>query len=328
MTKIDVALIGAGRMGSVHGANAGQNPKLRLKYIVEPRAEAAAPLCAAFGAENAALERALADPEIAGVIVCSATAQHLDHINAALGAGKAVFSEKPIDLNLERVRAAAPVLDGAAFLLGFNRRFDPHVLALKQKLESGALGALESLHVVNHDPAAPPPGFIPTSGGLFKDFTIHDLDLARWLLDEPVVEVFAAASCLVDPEIGRLGDVDTARTVLRTESGRLCVISNTRRSGYGYDQRIEAFASKGMAAVGNVTADTVETFTEAGGQTAPIKDHFTTRYAASYRAEMEHFADMLHTGLAPRVSYADGLAALVLAEACAQSAASGAAVRL
>src|SRR5690606_16745410 len=131
--------------------------------------------------------------------------------------------------------------------------------------DAGAVGALESLHIVNHDPAAPPRGFIPTSGGLFKDFTIHDLDLARWLLDEPVVEVFAAASCLVDPEIARLGDVDTARTVLKTASGRLCVISNTRRSGYGYDQRVEAYGAAGMVCAGNPAVDTVHVLTEAGG---------------------------------------------------------------
>src|SRR5690606_33801573 len=276
MSHVDVVLIGAGRMGQVHGPNAARTPGLRLKYVVDPRGESARAMAGRTGAAVASLEQALADPGVGGVLVCSSTDRHLDQALAALDAGKAVFCEKPVDLDPGRARQAQPRFEGARFVLGFNRRYDPHFVALKRRLDEGAIGRLESLHVVNHDPAAPPPGFIPTSGGLFKDFTIHDLDLARWLLDEPFVEVFAAASCLVDPEIGRLGDVDTARTVLRTESGRLCVISNTRRSGYGYDQRIEAFASKGMAAVGNVSADTVEVFTEAGGQTAPIKDHFTT----------------------------------------------------
>lgn len=321
MTKIGVALIGAGRMGSVHGANAGQDPRLGLTYVVDPNPAAAAPLMAAYGAAHARLEQALADPAIAGVIICSATSQHLDHIIAALAAGKAVFCEKPIDLSLERVRAAAPQLDGAPFLLGFNRRFDPNIAALKRRLDSGALGALESLHIVNHDPSAPPPGFIPTSGGLFKDFTIHDLDLARWLLASPIVSVFSSASCLVDPEIGRLGDFDTARTILRTAAGQLCVISNTRRSGYGYDQRVEAYCARGMAHVANAVIDTTECVTETGAAKAPIFAHFTTRYAASYRAEMAHFADMLATGARAQVSYRDGLEALVLAEACAHSAA-------
>ncbi len=321
MTKIGVALIGAGRMGSVHGANAGQEARLCLKYVVDPNPAAAAPLIAAYGAAHAPLEQALSDPDIAGIIICSATSQHLDHANAALAAGKAVFCEKPIDLSLERVRAAAPQLDGAQFLLGFNRRFDPNIAALKRKLDSGALGALESLHIINHDPAAPPPGFIPTSGGLFKDFTIHDLDLAGWLLPSPIVSVFSSASCLVDPEIGRLGDVDTARAIMKTAAGQLCVISNTRRSGYGYDQRVEAYCARGMANVANAAIDTTECLSEAGAAAAPIFAHFSTRYAASYRAEMAHFADMLAAGARPQVSYRDGLQALVLAEACAQSAA-------
>jgi myo-inositol 2-dehydrogenase/D-chiro-inositol 1-dehydrogenase len=245
MDRIDVALIGAGRMGSIHGPNAGRHPGLRLKYVIDPRPEAAAAVGAPFGATTVTLDEALADSSIGGVLICSSTDQHLEHALAAVAAGKAVFCEKPLDLDLAKVVAAAPQLADARLVLAFNRRFDPHFAALKARVDAGAVGRLESLHLVNHDPASPPPGFIPTSGGLFKDFTIHDLDLARWLLGEEIAEVYAAASCLVDPEIGRLGDVDTARTVLKTTSGRLCVISNTRRSGYGYDQRIEAFGSSG-----------------------------------------------------------------------------------
>ena len=192
-------------------------------------------------------------------------------------------------------------------------------MRLKQQLDAGAIGRLESLHLINHDPAAPPPGFIPTSGGLFKDFTIHDLDLARWLLGEEPTTVYAVASCLVDAEIGRQGDVDTARTVLKTASGRLCVISNTRRSGYGYDQRIEAFGSAGMLCAGNVANDTVHVMTEAGDTAAPIRPAFAERYADAYRAEIEHFADVVHGRAQPQSGYADGIAALALAEACAWS---------
>ncbi|HYE43910.1 MAG TPA: inositol 2-dehydrogenase [Caulobacteraceae bacterium] len=323
-----VALIGAGRMGALHGANAARDRRLRLKYVVDHRGESAAALAGSLGARPADLATILADPEIAGVVVASSTDMHLEHCLAATAAGKAVFCEKPIDLDLDKARAAAPRLGDAPLLLGFNRRFDPDVAALKRALDAGAVGALETLHIVNHDPAAPPPGFIPTSGGLFRDFTIHDLDLARWLLGEEPVELYATASCLVDPEIGRLGDVDTARTLLRTASGRLCVISNTRRSGYGYDQRVEAYGAAGRVAIDNRRGDTVETATEEGALRSSILPDFPSRYAASYAAEMDHFADMLADGARPRAGFADGVAALALADACDRSHRTGRPVRL
>ena len=325
--RIEVALIGAGRMGQVHGPNAARHPGLKLKYVVDPRPEAAQAMCQRFDAQPATLEQALADPAIQGVLVCSSTDQHLANALAAVEAGKAVFCEKPIDLDLQKVLQTRSRFEGARFQLGFNRRFDPHFKALKHKLDAGVVGTLESLHIVNHDPASPPPGFIPTSGGLFKDFTIHDLDMARWLLGEEPVEVYATASCLVDPEIGRQGDVDTARTVLKTASGRLCVISNTRRSGYGYDQRIEAFGSAGMLCAGNVADDTVHTLTEAGALSAPIRPGFATRYAAAYRAQLDHYAEVAQGRVPSSVGYADGLAALALAEACGESARNGRAIR-
>jgi myo-inositol 2-dehydrogenase/D-chiro-inositol 1-dehydrogenase len=319
LDQIDIALIGAGRMGQIHGGNAARHPRLRLKYIVDPRPAASA-FAAQYDARLVTLEQALADPAVGGVLVCSTTDLHLEHALAAVGAGKAVFCEKPIDLDLDKVRAAQQRFDGARFLLGFNRRFDPQFIRLKQQLDAGTVGQLESLHLVNHDPAAPPPGFVPTSGGLFKDFTIHDLDMARWLMGEEPVQVFATASCLVDPDIGREGDVDTARCVLKTASGRLCVISNTRRSGYGYDQRIEAFGALGMIRAGNVTCDTAHTLTENGTGGAPIMPAFAQRYRDAYRDQIGHFADVVHGRAEPLIGYADGVAALVLAEACGWSA--------
>ena len=327
MQRLGIALIGAGRMGQTHGDNAARHPDLHLKYVVDPRVDPAQAR-ARYGADVVSLERALGDPAIGGVLICSTTDLHLTHILAAVEAGKAVFSEKPIDLDLGKARAAEPRMKGARFVLGFNRRFDPHFVALKRRLDAGDIGALESLHLVNHDPAAPPPGFIPTSGGLFKDFTIHDLDLARWLLGEEPVERYAAASCLVDPAIAQAGDVDTARTLLKTRGGRLCVISNTRRSGYGYDQRIEAFGAKGRLAAGNVANDTVHALTEDGVHGAPIRPGFAARYVEAYRAQLDHFVQVALGREASRVGYADGLAALALAEACDRSVRTRDVVRL
>jgi myo-inositol 2-dehydrogenase/D-chiro-inositol 1-dehydrogenase len=325
--RIDVALIGAGRMGRIHGPHAAATAGLRLKYVVDPRPGAADEFRDRYGARQVDLDAALGDPAVGGVLVCSTTDQHLGHALAAVAAGKAVFCEKPIDLDLAKVRAARPKFEGARFLLGFNRRFDPEFLALKQRIDAGDAGPVESLHIVNHDPASPPPGFIPTSGGLFRDFTIHDLDMVRWLLGEEPEQVYATASCLVDPGIGALGDVDTARTLLRMPSGRLCVISNTRRSGCGYDQRIEAFCARGLLAAGNRRRDNVRMLTDAGESAAPIQPAFPERYRDAYRAQIEHFADVVQGRAQALVGYDDGVAALVLADACAASMRDGAPVR-
>ncbi len=322
-----LALFGAGRIGKIHARNAMAQPGLTLKYIVDPMTDAARVLAAETGATAASVDQALADPDVAGVIIASATDTHLDFCLRVAATGKAIFCEKPIDLDLTRARAAAPALAKARLLLGFNRRFDPHFQALKAQLDSGAIGKLETLNITSHDPAPPPVAYIKVSGGLFRDMAIHDFDMARWLLDEEVVEVFAAASCLVDPAIGEAGDVDTARTLLRTAGGKLCLISNSRRSGYGYDQRIEAFASAGMVRAGNVTESTLETWTEAGSAAAPFQNFFLDRYADAYRQEMAHFAEVL-AGAAPRVGLSDGLAALALAEAAGESARTGTVVRV
>ena len=325
-----VALVGAGRMGAIHGRNAAANPRLDLAYLIEPRAEVAAPLAAELGCRIATLEEALADPELKGVLVASSTDTHLDLAMQSLRAGKAVFCEKPLDLELAKLRAnEAELLTMAAPLyVAFNRRFDPHFQALKAKVASGAIGTLETLQLISHDPAPPPPSFIPTSGGLFRDFTIHDFDVARWMLGEEPTEVFAWASCLVDPAIAAAGDVDTARVVLRCASGRLCVISNTRRSGYGYDQRAEAYGSAGMAMAGNPRVSTVETWTEAGALAAPIFAGFPARYAQSYRAELDHFADVLAGEARPLTGYEASRGALILAEAARRSVATGAPVKV
>lgn len=219
----DIAILGAGRIGRIHAKNVASQPGLRLKYVVDPVAAAADGLAGETGASVADLETALNDPAVAGVIVASSTDTHLDYSLKAIAAGKAVFCEKPIDQDLARARSASGELGGKGvkLFLGFNRRFDPNFQGLKARLSAGVVGALETVHITSHDPAPPPVSYVKVSGGLFKDMTIHDFDMARWLLDEPVSEVFAAASCLVDPAIGEAGDVDTAKILLRTASGKI-----------------------------------------------------------------------------------------------------------
>ncbi len=322
-----LALLGAGRIGRIHARNAALHPGLELAAIVDPVPDAADALAREWGARVESLDAVMGDASIAGVIIASSTDTHLPFAIAAARAGKAIFCEKPIDQNLDAARAAAADLAQARLLLAFNRRFDPHFQALKAKLDSGAIGVLESLQITSNDPSPPPPAYVAVSGGLFKDMAIHDFDMARWLLGEEPTQVFAVGSCLVDPEIGNLGDIDTARTLLKTASGRLCVIANSRRSGFGYDQRIEAYASSGMVRAGNVMETTLHVFGEAGAASDRLQNFFLDRYAEAYRREMNHFADML-AGAAPRVGYADGVAALALAEAAAESVKTGRAIAL
>jgi myo-inositol 2-dehydrogenase/D-chiro-inositol 1-dehydrogenase len=325
-----VVLIGAGRMGAIRGRAAHANPRLDLAGVVRSPDDSAAALAATLGRPVVELDAALAESSVAGVIVASPTDTHLALVQACLAAGKAVFCEKPLDLDLARLRAAAPSFaqGGPPLYVAFNRRFDPHMQRLKARLDSGEVGALETLHIVSHDPAPPPPAFIPTSGGLFRDFAIHDFDAARWLMGEEPTTVFAWASCLVDPAIGAAGDVDTARILLTTASGRICAISNSRRSGYGYDQRIEAFGARGMARVDNPRATTIEGWSEAGALSAPIAGGFAERYAQAYADEMAHFAAVLAGEAKAATGYEDNVRALTLAEAAARSVATGARIEV
>jgi myo-inositol 2-dehydrogenase / D-chiro-inositol 1-dehydrogenase len=325
-----VALFGVGRIGVLHGRALAAHRAFDLRYIVDPRLEAAQSFAAEVGATAASAEAVLSDPQLDAVVIASSTDTHLRLCLAAARAGKAIWCEKPLDLDLQRLRASRPALEAnkQRLLMGFQRRFDPHFRALRDRLVAGEIGTLESMHVISHDPAPPPIDYIKVSGGLFKDMAIHDFDIARWLLGEPVIEVFAMAGNLVDPAIGAAGDIDTAKILLRTGSGRLCLISNTRRSGYGYDQRIELYGAKGRLAAGNQHETTVERWDAAGASTDRFENFFLTRYRAAYAAEVEHFADVVAGRAAPVVGLDDAEAALVLAVAAAESVQSGRPVRI
>lgn len=316
----NIAVIGAGRIGRIHAGNAKSDPRIKLKYVVDPISSSAEELASATGAAVAGLDHVLADPAVRGVVVASSTDTHLEFSIAAISAGKAVFCEKPLDLSLQKARGAASSFgaDKARLFLGFNRRFDHNFQQLRERIHSGEMGDLETLHIISHDPSPPPIDYVRVSGGMFKDMTIHDFDMARWMLGEDPVEAYAAATSVVDPAIGEAGDVDTAKILLRTGSGKICVISNSRRSGYGYDQRIEAFCAQGLLRAGNVHSSTVETWSEVGSQCDTLQNFFLDRYAGAYRTEMAHFADILD-GAKPLVGYEDGIAALAIAEAAMES---------
>jgi myo-inositol 2-dehydrogenase/D-chiro-inositol 1-dehydrogenase len=325
-----IGLVGAGRMGALHARNAAASQRFELKSIADHQEEAAARLASDLDATLASYEDMLADPDIDGVIVASSTASHLENVLAAVRAGKAVFCEKPLSLDADTLAAALPDIEacGRPVFVAFNRRFDPHFAGLKQSYAAGAIGRAETLHIINHDPATPRLDFIPRSGGLFKDFTIHDFDTAAWLLDDGFTEVFAVGACLIDPAIGELGDLDTAKLVLRGSGGALCLISNSRRTGYGYDQRIELFGSKGMLRVDNIEPIRVDLLSEAGTSRTAFPYSFVERYADAYLSELDHFGDVLDGRASPGTGPRDSLRALRLADAAEQSVRTRAPVRL
>ena len=322
---IGICQFGAGRIGQIHAANVAAHAEAELRYIVDVSADAANAIAGRHGAKIADARQALDDEAIDAVIVASSTDTHADIVKAAARAGKAIFCEKPIDLELARVDDCLAEVEAAGVMMqiGFNRRFDPSFAALHGQLRDGRIGAVELVAITSRDPAPPPIEYIRVSGGLFRDMMIHDLDMARWLVGEDPVEVFAAASCLVDDAIGAAGDVDTAAVVLSFASGALCQISNSRRAVYGYDQRIEVFGTKGMLRAHNRTPTSVELSTEDGIVADKPLYFFLERYAESYKAELDHFIDCVKGEATPLTGPVDGRMALVLAEAARTSLANG-----
>ena len=315
-----ICQFGAGRIGAIHAANIAQS-SASLAYVVDVNRAAADALASKHGARVVDTATALADPRVDAVVIASSTDTHADLIELAAKAGKKIFCEKPVDLSLARVdRCLAAVKSaGVPVLMGFNRRFDPSFTAFKQSIDAGTIGAVEFVQITSRDPGPPPPDYVKVSGGLFRDMMIHDFDMARFLLGEEPVELFALASCLVDPRIGALGDVDTAAVTLRTASGRLCQISNSRRAVYGYDQRIEALGPKGMLVAGNRTPTTLVASTVEGVTADKPLHFFLERYAEAYRLELAHFLDVCAGKAKPLVDIEDGRRALQLAEAANES---------
>lgn len=319
--NMNLAIIGAGRIAQVHAAAAERDPRITLVYVADVRHEAAAALAAPHGAMVVEPDVIFSDERIDAVLIASSTATHADFLEQAARAGKAILCEKPIALDLERTRHAVDVVNtqGAICALGFNRRHDTQFDALKTALGAGRIGELETLTIISRDPAPPPIDYVKHSGGLFFDMMIHDFDTARWLLDEPATHVAAHGAVLVDAAIGDAGDVDTAMVTLRTQSGRLCHIQNSRRAVYGYDQRIEAFGSDGMLQAVNETETRLRATTAAGQLDEPPKHFFLERYGTAYASELGDLYAAWRGDGPPKATHDDGYQALRLATAAARA---------
>ncbi|KKC31244.1 inositol 2-dehydrogenase [Devosia psychrophila] len=323
-------LLGAGRIGKVHAKAITASSKAQLVAVADAFDKAATDLASQYGAEVRTVDAILKASDIDAVVICTPTDTHAELIEQFSRVGKAIFCEKPIDLDVERVKACLKVVDaeGATLMVGFNRRFDPHFMAVRDVIEKGEIGVVEMVTIVSRDPGAPPVDYIKRSGGIFRDMTIHDFDMARWLLGEEIESVIAQASVLVDPAIGEAGDYDSVSVMLSTASGKHATISNSRRATYGYDQRIEVHGSKGAVLAENQRPVSIEVANASGYTRPPLHDFFMTRYTDAYAREISSFIDAVESKSPASPSGLDGLIALALADAALTSVKEGRAVKV
>jgi len=328
--SVRFGLLGAGRIGKVHARAVTSNPKARLVAVADAMAQAATDLASQYGAEVRTIEAIEAAGDIDAVVICTPTDTHAELIERFARAGKAIFCEKPIDLDVERVKSCLKIVDevGGTLMVGFNRRFDPHFQAVRKAIDEGQIGDVEMVTIVSRDPGAPPVDYIKRSGGIFRDMTIHDFDMARFLLGEEIDTVSAQASVLVDKAIGAAGDYDSVSVMLATASGKHATISNSRRATYGYDQRIEVHGSRGAVAAENQRPVSIEIASASGYTRPPLHDFFMTRYTEAYAREISSFIDFVESKSPASPSGIDGLIALALADAALKSVREGRAIKV
>ncbi|MGA9058787.1 MAG: inositol 2-dehydrogenase [Terriglobia bacterium] len=331
--KLHIGIIGAGRIGAVHAETlAFRLPEAKALIIADINRPAAEEVATRYGIPRVteSAEEVLADPEIEAVLICSSTDTHADLIVAAAGAGKHIFCEKPIDHRLEKIdRALAAVKRfGVQLQIGFNRRFDPNFLKVREIVKSGGIGEPHVLKITSRDPSPPPEAYIRASGGIFLDMTIHDFDMARYLMGSDVTEVYARATVLVDPVFEKAGDWDTAVVTLTFANGALGTIDNSRKAVYGYDQRVEVFGSEGMVTVANNAPDSHICLDRTGTHSSLPLNFFMERYTESYLREMQAFVDSVRENKPVPVTGNDCLMAVAIGLAAAKSVKENRSVKL
>lgn len=325
MDVLRIGLIGAGRIGKIHGENSARFiPGARLEGIADiAMQEEQQTWAKGLGVRliSAHPQDILGDPAIDAVLICSATDTHADLISAAAAAGKHIFCEKPIDLSVPRVKAALAAVKkaGVTLQIGFNRRFDRTFKRIRELTLAGEIGDVQLIKITSRDPAPPPQAYVAVSGGIFMDMMIHDFDMARFQAGSEITQVYAMGAVLIDPEIGEAGDVDTAIVSLTFANGALGVIDNSRKAVYGYDQRVEVFGSRGATRGENETADQVTLATASGLVSAKPLHFFLERYQGAYRAELASFVDAVLHHRSPEVSGEDGLENMYAALAAGKS---------
>jgi len=333
MDKVNIGLIGAGRIGKMHAEHlAFRVPGAHILAVADVFAEAAEK-CAALCQIPSAFKdyrRILDNPDVDAVVICSSTDTHAQIIEEAAAAGKHIFCEKPIDFDLARIdRALAAVgRAGVKLQIGFNRRFDPSFKRTRDLVAEDKIGEPHIVRITSRDPGPPPIEYVRVSGGIFLDMTIHDFDMARYLINDEVTEIFAAGGVLVDPEIGKAGDVDTAVVTLRYARGAIGTIDNSRKAVYGYDQRVEVFGSAGVVVVSNNVRDGAVLSNAEGVHGALPLFFFVERYTEAYVAEMKAFIECVQRDKTPPVAGVDGRIPVVMGYAARKSYAENRPVKL
>ena len=327
-----IGILGCGRIGRMHAELiALRVPGLALSRVYDVRAESAVETAAALDCQVAASpEELIAADDVDAIAICSSTDTHVDLLVAGAAAGKPIFCEKPLSLDLAEVDRGLAAIQAAGVLLqvGFNRRYDPSHRLVRERVDAGDIGELHLVRITSRDPAPPPIAYIEVSGGIFCDMTIHDFDMARFVTGSEIEEVYATGAVRVDPAIGAAGDLDTAVVVLRHADGVITTIDNSRQAVYGYDQRVEAFGSGGMVGSENPLATSTVLRTADGGQLSALPYFFRERYDDSYLAEWEAFVTMVAGGGPSEVDGSDGRAALVAGLAAWRSVREGHAVTI
>ena len=324
MTKLKIGVIGTGRIGKVHIATLVQSvPQAEIIVVADVDLTSAEQVAKTFGIKSVSdrPEDIFENKEIDAVVICSSTDTHARYIVEAANAGKHIFCEKPVDLSIDVIKNALKKADlaGVKLMLGFNRRFDPNFMKLKKLVSEGKIGDPHILKITSRDPAPPPAEYSAVSGGMFLDMTIHDFDMARYMTGSEVVEVYTKAAVLVDPEIGKAGDVDTAVITLTFANGAIGVIDNSRKAVYGYDQRVEVFGSKGMCCADNNYPDNHQLYNGSGVHGSLPLNFFMDRYTEAYANEMKVFCNAVLNDLPLPVSGHDGLMSVVIAFAAKKS---------
>lgn len=326
MKKLKIGIIGAGRIGKVHTETIVQNiPDAEVVSIVDVNLNEAEKLAKKFQIASYSDNYldVINNPEIEAVLICSPTDTHAQYIVEAARAHKHIFCEKPIDLNLDTIQNALNVVEecNVKMMIGFNRRFDPNFKKIKQMVVDDKIGDPHILKITSRDPAPPPAEYVNVSGGMFLDMTIHDFDMARFIVGSEVEEVYVAAGVMVDPKIGEAGDVDTALITLKFENGAMGVIDNSRKAVYGYDQRVEIFGSKGMIKVDNNTPDNHNYYSNDGVHASLPLNFFMDRYIEAYASEIKEFTKAILENKSVSVGGLDGLYAVMIGLAAKKSVA-------